>query len=215
MTLGKRLAWAAALTAATIVAARAQAPVEKFRGVAIVTTPFPGVIAATRGADAFQVAVKRNHLTSLLPPGATADPTMRGITLRVGAALLDFQQPPCTDDGFAAAKQCLANQRKSKVGRFDMATGPVVGDASKVGAMRYKYYADAKRPGQYVACVVIEGLGDEFGSCVLTFRHGDIDFRADMDTFTDKTDLGLWRCAALRLSQKVWIGTPAFEKDCM
>jgi hypothetical protein len=197
---------------------QAQPPTERFRGAALYTAPMPGITATTRGRDAFAIrATEQGLLTAV---GEDVASKLRitlpnSFSLRVGAKLIEDLHPLCTNESVRDAQQCprlLGTTQKD--GPFDVTFGPAQPGMAPPGQFAYRAYLnDARHTDVHAICYYLMP-GNRRTLCAVVFLHNGDEYKIDSPIVSDDTNLGLVRCAALRLTQIVWPDIKPFDDLC-
>jgi len=197
---------------------QAQPPIDRFRGAPLNTAPMPGITAVTRGSDAFAIRATEQGLLTALGEDVVSRLRIKLpaklLVLRVGAKLTEDLLPPCMNESMRDAQQCpwlLGTMQKD--GPFDVTFGPGQ-PAMLQGEFVYRAYLhDARHSGVHAICNYLMP-GNRRGSCAVVFSHNGDEYKIDSAIVSDDTNLGLVRCAALRLTQIVWSDVKPFDDLC-
>jgi len=192
---------------------QAQPPIERFRGAVLNTAPMPGITAITRGRDAIAIRATEQGLLTILGEDAVSKMRIKLLVLRVGAKLTEDLLPPCMNESMRDAEQCprlLGTTQKD--GPFDVTFGP--GQPAMPGEIVYRAYLnDARHKDVHAICNYLMP-GKLRGQCAVVFLHDGDEYKIDSAIVSDDTNLGLVRCAALRLTQIVWSEVKPFDDLC-
>jgi hypothetical protein len=189
-------------------------PVEKFRGTVLSTVPMAGITATMRGSGAFAIRATEQGLNAALGANVASRLGTKLLILRVGAKLTDDLLPACMNESVRDSQQCPQALGTLKDGPFDVTFGQgqpaLPGSGESIFAA---YLRDARYKDVYAVCGYVMP-GARRLSCAVVFLHDGDEYKIDSATVSDTTDLGLLRCAALRLTRIVWTDVRPFDHLC-